>query len=236
MVDRTNRRGFLRSVGAGAASLGLSRMAFAGASRPDRPNVLFIAVDDLNDWIGCMGGHPDTKTPNLDRLAKRGVLFTNAHCAAPACNPSRAALMTGIRPSTSGVYMNAQPWRPPMKDAVTLPQHFMAHGYYAEGGGKIYHGAFPDPASWNEYFPSQTKNKPPDPLPPNRPLNGIPNTAHFDWGPVQVGDEEMGDWKVADWAAGRSTTGRSPTRRRGTSTSRARPRTSRPTPCRRTVR
>jgi len=84
-------------------------------SRP--PNVLFIAVDDLNDWIGCLGGHPDTITPNLDRLAERGVLFTNAFCAAPACNPSRAAVMTGIRPSTSGVYLNSQPWRPAMPDA-----------------------------------------------------------------------------------------------------------------------
>jgi arylsulfatase A-like enzyme len=179
--------------------LGLAAGA-ASSEAPARPNVLFIAVDDLNDWIGCLGGHPDTRTPNFDALARRGVLFTNAHCAAPLCNPSRAALMSGIRPATSGVYLNSQPWRPVMKDVVTLPQHFMAHGYEAIGGGKIYHGAFPDPASWHDYFPSQKQNKPPDPLPPGRPLNGIPNTAHFDWGPVDVPDEEMGDWKVADWA------------------------------------
>ena len=203
MGRRVTRRRFLGSVGAGAASLALSSCAFTAERGHDKPNVLFIAVDDLNDWIGCLGGHPDTRTPNLDRLAKRGVLFTNAHCAAPACNPSRAALMTGIRPSTSGVYTNPQPWRPPLKDAVTLPQHFMAHGYYAEGGGKIYHGRFPDPPSWKAYFPSQKQNKPPDPMPPKRPLNGIPNTAHFDWGPVRVKDEEMGDRKVADWACGR---------------------------------
>ena len=69
-----------------------------------QPNVLFIAVDDLNDWLGCMNGHPNTKTPNFDELASQGVLFTNAHCQAPLCGPSRASLMTGLRPSTTGIY------------------------------------------------------------------------------------------------------------------------------------
>jgi arylsulfatase A-like enzyme len=197
-----NRRQALKLLGGTAASLALAPLARSAESSAERPNVLFIAVDDLNDWIGCLGGHPDTKTPNIDRLAERGVLFTNAFCAAPACNPSRAALMTGIRPSTSGVYHNPQPWRKAMPDAVTLPQHFMAHGYRAVGGGKIYHGAFPDPSSWQAYFPSQTQNKPDDPVPEERPLNGIPNTSHFDWGPIDAADEEMGDWKVADWAIG----------------------------------
>ena len=193
-----NRREFLKAAGMATAAVGTARWASA-ATAEKKPNVLFLAVDDLNDWIGCLGGHPDSKTPHIDRLAKRGVLFANAHCAAPMCNPSRAALMTGIRPSTSGVYANSQPWRPPMKDAVTIPQHFRAHGYRAIGSGKIYHGAFPDPPSWNEYWPSQTKNRPGDPMPPKRPLNGIPNTAHFDWGPIDVQDEGMADWQVADW-------------------------------------
>ncbi|MBN2129762.1 MAG: sulfatase [Sedimentisphaerales bacterium] len=200
-----NRRTFLRLATAGVATTLVPTFATPGqAGAGNRPNVLFIAIDDLNDWIGCLGGHPDVKTPNLDRLASRGVLFTNAHCSAPACNPSRASLMTGILPSTSGVYTNPDPWRksPVLKNAVTIPQHFMAHGYRAVGGGKIYHGAFPDPPSWQEYFPSQTKNKPEDPMPEGRPLNGIPRTAHFDWGPVPVKDEAMGDWKVADWAIG----------------------------------
>jgi len=196
-----NRRGFLRLTAAGAATLVFPHFAFSARSTKNKPNVLFIAIDDLNDWIGCLGGHPDVKTPNLDRVAQRGVLFTNAHCSAPACNPSRASLMTGILPSTSGVYHNPQPWRqsPALADAVTIPQHFMAHGYRVTGAGKIYHGAFPDPPSWQEYFPSQQNNKPDDPMPANRPLNGIPNTAQFDWGPVNVPDERMGDWKVADW-------------------------------------
>src|SRR4051812_4776429 len=109
------------------------------AEAPSRPNVLFIAVDDLNDWTGFLGGHPATRTPNMDRLARRGVAFTRAYCSAPACNPSRTSLMTGVRPSTSGVYHNDQPWRPVLPDAVTLPQHLRAAGYHVVGGGKIFH-------------------------------------------------------------------------------------------------
>jgi len=161
----------------------------------EKMNVLFIAIDDLNDWTTFLGGYPGVKTPNLQRLADRGVLFTRAYCSAPACNPSRASLLCGIRPSTSGVYYNSNPWRPQMPDAVTLPQHFMAAGYKVFGGGKIFHGGFKDPESWEEYF-----NRPSDPAPEVRPANGIPNTAHFDWGPVKVGDEAMGDSQVTDWA------------------------------------
>jgi arylsulfatase A-like enzyme len=71
---------------------------------PGRPNVLFLAIDDQNDWIGCMGGHPQVKTPHIDALARRGTLFTNAHCQAPLCNPSRSSLLTGLRPSSTGIY------------------------------------------------------------------------------------------------------------------------------------
>jgi len=205
-TSQRTRREFLKAVGMGAGALsvpGMSLLAGGDAGRRRRPNVLFIAIDDLNDWTGCLGGHPDVKTPHLDRLAKRGVLFTSAHCAAPACNPSRAALMTGIRPSTSGVYHNDQPWRksPVLKNTPTLPQHFMANGYRAIGSGKIFHGGYPDPKSWEEYWPSKIKTKPADPAPPRdqRPLNGIPKAAHFDWGPLDVPDKEMGDWQVADW-------------------------------------
>ena len=194
-----NRREFLATslrAGTGLFASGcLARLAAAQGPgpRPDRLNVLFIAIDDLNDWTGCLGGHPDVKTPNIDRLAARGVLFSRAYCSAPACNPSRASLLTGILPSTSGVYHNNQPWRPVMPQAVTLPQHFMANGYHVVGGGKIFH--YKDRASWHEYF-----KRGGDPMPPNRPLNGIPNTAHFDWGPVHVSDEDMADTRVTRWA------------------------------------
>ncbi|MFW6171261.1 MAG: sulfatase-like hydrolase/transferase, partial [Planctomycetota bacterium] len=178
--------------------LGLLVICPATGADIEKPNVLFIAVDDLNDWVGQMGGHPQTSTPNIDRLAARGVLFTNAHCAAPACNPSRAALMTGIAPYRSGVYLNPQPWKPALEEKVTLPQHFMQHGYAAIGSGKIYHGRYPDPESWDAYWPSKTKDRPRDPKPPVKSVSGL-NMAHFDWGPVDVEDAEMGDTKVVDW-------------------------------------
>lgn len=181
----------------------VSSLMAAGISKGEKPNVLLIAVDDLNDWVGCLGGYPGVKTPNIDRIAGSGVLFTRAYCAAPVCNPSRASLLTGVRPSTSGVYENRQPFRlaAATKNAVTLPQLFTRKGYRSTGGGKIYHGAFPDPASWQDYFPSQQQNKPPDPVPANRPVNGIPRAAHFDWGPLDIPDSDMGDYKVATWAA-----------------------------------
>jgi arylsulfatase A-like enzyme len=191
------RRAFLQ-----AAALG----GFAIHSRAAAPrrNILFLAIDDLNDWVGALGGNPQTKTPNLDRLAAQGVTFTNAHCAAPLCNPSRAALMTGIRPSTSGVYLNDQPFResPVLKNAVTLPMHLREHGYRAIGAGKIYHGGFPDPQSWDDYWPSKTERLPPAPAPATLPANGIPGSGNMDWGPLDVADGEMSDMRIADWAAG----------------------------------
>jgi len=182
---------------------GLLAIAFPAVAAADesRPNVLFIAIDDLNDWTGGLAGHPQAKTPHLDRLAERGILFADAHCNAPLCNASRASLMTGIRPSTSGVYSNRHPWRrsPVLADAVTLPQHFAAAGYQAVGTGKIYHGRYPDPASWHTYFPSMKQNRPGDPRPDKR-FSGL-NRGHFDWGPLQVEDAAMGDAMVVDWAA-----------------------------------
>ena len=165
------------------------------------PNILFIAVDDLNDWIEPMGGHPQAKTPNLSRLARQSTLFARAYTAAPACNPSRAALMTGIAPYRSGIYKNNQAWRPAMPDAVTLPQAFRRQGYWAGGAGKIYHGVYPDPASWDEYWPSKSQQRPDDPAPENRPLNRIARTGNFDWGPLEVDASEMSDAKVAEWVA-----------------------------------
>ncbi len=106
-----------------------------------RPNILFIAIDDLNDWIGCMGGHPQARTPHLDALADRGILFTNAHCVAPACNPSRAALFSGRMPFTTGVWSNASEQKLDRiyPQAKLLPQALRDSGYTAWGTGKLLH-------------------------------------------------------------------------------------------------
>jgi len=193
-----DRRVFLKGLGAASMAAAASPLLLA---RSAGPNVLFIAIDDLNDWIGCLGGHPDVKTPHLDRLAAGGVLFSNAHCPAPLCNPSRAALMTGVRPSASGVYENEQDWREsrPLKQAVTIPMYFKAHGYRALTSGKIFHNRFPHLQSWDECWPSADNPVPRGPKSPETPFNGIPNAAHFDWGPLDVRPEDMGDWQVADW-------------------------------------
>jgi arylsulfatase A-like enzyme len=162
----------------------------------ERPNVLFIAVDDLNDWIGCLGGHPDGSSPNIDALAKRGCLFTRSYCSAPACNPSRVAIMTGMRPTTTGIYVNPQPWKPVLKDAVTLPQHFMKHGYHAAGCGKIYHGAYDDDTSWNQYL-----KKGGDPKPTQKVQKDPHSKAgSIIWGVLDNEDSEMNDHKMVDYA------------------------------------
>jgi choline-sulfatase len=116
----------------------------AQLDQTSRLNVLLIAIDDMNDWVGCLGGHPNTHTPNIDRLAQRGTLFTNAHCQAPICNPSRTSIMFGLRPSTSGVYSNSPtPWKVPelAQKYTTLPRWFAKHGYHTATTGKIYHGS-----------------------------------------------------------------------------------------------
>src|SRR5262249_28252394 len=120
----------------------------ASAGEPARPNILFIAIDDLNDWVGCLGGHPQVQTPHMDRLARRGTLFTNAHCQAPLSNPSPTSLLTGLRPSTTGVYGLA-PWfrtAKEFKDVVTLPQALAGGGYQTLTVGKVYHAGYPPEA------------------------------------------------------------------------------------------
>ena len=119
------------------------------AKQKENPNVLFIAVDDLRPTIGSYG---DTHaiTPNLDRLASQSVQFNRAYCQVAVCNPSRACLMTGLRPDTLGVWTLPIHFREAKPDAVTLPQWFRGFGYNAVSHGKIYHNPTPDPQSWSE--------------------------------------------------------------------------------------
>ncbi len=226
-TENKTRREFLKTLGCGAAAAMIPTWLGSCARKKTLPNVLFIAVDDLNDWANCLGGRPGVHTPNLDRLAKRGVLFTNAHCSAPACNPSRASLFTGIRPSTSGIYYNRHHWRqsPVLKNATTIPEYFQSLNYHTAGGGKLFHCLSwiktsygtneNDPEIWDEYFPSKK-----DPLPefvwPESAVkknNGtviwnpvVGDQTHnrppyfFDWSPLDVPDRETSDYKVVDWA------------------------------------
>lgn len=120
-----------------SVSLGLAAISSAAT----KPDVILITVDDLNDWTGCMGGHPHVKTPNIDRLAARGILYTNAHCQAPVCNPSRTSFLTGLRPTTTGVYALDASFRknPALKNHPTIHQTFKRAGYITFSTGKVYH-------------------------------------------------------------------------------------------------
>ena len=192
--------------------------AFGGVADA-QPNVLFIVVDDLNDWVGCLHGHPDADTPNTDALAASGTLFANAHCAAPLCNPSRAATMLGLMPATSGVHGNQQDWRtaPNVQGRRTLPQAFRANGYWTGAAGKIYHAnhggecaaengghgglrGFNHPASWTERFPSHDRQLPLPPVPPGQNANGL-DIWHWDWSTTfGFGPESTSDARTAAWA------------------------------------
>jgi arylsulfatase A-like enzyme len=179
----------------------------ASTQTPRRPDILFIAVDDLNDWISPLGGHPQAITPNFDRLAKQSVTFTNAHCIAPSCGPVRAAIMSGIPPWKSGLYHNMQPLRRIMPDATLMPRHFANHGYHAAGAGKILHYVI-DPPTWDDYFPAKEKDNPlpftlyPGKRPLSLPRAGPWQYIETDWGPLDCTDEEFGgDHSVTAWVA-----------------------------------
>ena len=152
-----NRRDFLKAICVGAAGLSCTGEYGAAKSGSSKPNVLFIAIDDMNDWTTLFDPKNPIKTPNLVRLAKRGMFFSKAYCAAPACCPSRAAIMTGIRPGNSGVYDNNHAWAKMMPDRITLSRYFMLNGYETFGAGKIFHhgktGAdIPNKPSFQEFF------------------------------------------------------------------------------------
>jgi arylsulfatase A-like enzyme len=103
----------------------------------ERPNIICISVDDLNDWVGYLEGHPQAITPNFDKLSNKGIAFTNAHCTTPLCKPSRTAILTGLLPSKTGVYSNSAKFD--FKKYTLLPQHFEKNGYITYGSGKIHH-------------------------------------------------------------------------------------------------
>lgn len=168
-------------------------------------NILFIAVDDLNDWTGFLGGHPQTLTPHMDRLAAEGMVFERAYCAASACNPSRAAIMSGYRPSTTGVYHNKDKMFdfPMMQTADMLPQYFSKHGYKTLSRGKIYHTPSTGKHTW-DVWSNRTGTYGQVEREKGYMANGIPMgemADNMDWGPTDAAIEETPDFLNADWAA-----------------------------------
>ena len=154
----TRRRLSRILIGLRHVSLGTGRLlliwaailtpSHAEESSKRRPNVLFIAVDDLRPELGCYG-NPIIKSPNIDRLAKSGVVFLNAFCQQAVCSPSRSSLLTGTRPDTTRVWDLATHFRKALPDIVTLPQHFKSNGYFTQSMGKVYHHGLDDPESWS---------------------------------------------------------------------------------------
>lgn len=177
----------------------------ATAQIPNQPNVLFIAVDDLNDWVGALGGHPAVKTPNLDALAAQGMLFTEAYCSAPSNNASRTAVMTGIQPANSGIYHDFQRWRESdvLRFAPTITQYFRRQGYSVIGSGKLFHDAFPDAESWDLYWPSPQLAQPESDEPVLNPVHKVLGKEDMDWRQLPEDKAEMNDWQVADWIVDR---------------------------------
>lgn len=184
-----------------------------------KPNVLFIIADDLRDYTGWLGGHPQSVTPNMDRLAKLGMRFTNAHCNYALCNPSRTSLMTGMLPSSSGVFGNEQDWRRSAQIAgkPTLPEYFKQQGFLTAAAGKIFHAnhggpegrltgwhggrrGFEQDAAWDQRFPGAGVQIPDLPVHTGQNFNGL-DIWHWDWSGISVEDDKTDDGQVVAFAA-----------------------------------
>lgn len=190
-----DRRAFLRASGLAVAGMVWPSITYAQHDRR-KPNVLFIAVDDLNDWVGYMGGHPQAHTPHLDALAKQSVVFSHAYCAAPVCGPSRTALMYGIAPHNSGSYGHHSIYDPKnlIPEREPLNRAFQRNGYYTAGCGKIFH--YRETNGWDEYQSNLrgigVRREDRQPL-----GKGI----QLGWGMIDVEDDsETSDGKLTDWA------------------------------------
>lgn len=163
------------------------------------PNVLMLVVDDLNDWIGPMQGHPNTKTPNIDRLAAKGTVFQNAHAPAPLCGPSRASILTGLAPSSTGIYGQVKDddikkANPKAAESLFLSEYFRQHGYYTAAVGKIFHHGIASGSF--DVFGGRVKAF--GPYPDERFEWKDPRT-NTDWGAFPERDEQMPDYDTANW-------------------------------------
>ncbi|MCB0646270.1 MAG: sulfatase [Saprospiraceae bacterium] len=179
-----------------------SSITFAdGQSQAQKPNVVMIVLDDMNDWTTLFDENNPIRVPNIKELASRGAFFTKAYASSPACNPSRASVMTGLRPHKTGVYGNSSDWRSATPGHPTIQQLFKDNGYYTAGSGKIFHHhndwAFHDNAAFNEFLMMNIN----EPYPPKK-LNGLDDygSRNTDWGiwPPQI--EQTADFKTMEYA------------------------------------
>lgn len=169
-------------------------------AKPTKPNVLFIAIDDLNDWVGFLDGHPQAVTPHMDALAKRGRNFINAHCAVPVCSASRTSVMSGVAPTTHGSYELGPTYEdlPALKDVPTIQRYFKDHGYTTLSGGKVLHHNFKGRLAGDIERSLGRKRSPRPRKPMSRPANW---SGAWDWGAYPGQDAEMADIQLAHRAA-----------------------------------
>ena len=176
-------------------------LLFIGVScAVERPNVLFICIDDLNDWTGFLGGHPQAVTPHMDALAKRGRNFANAHCAVPVCSSSRASVMSGMAATTHGSYELGPRYEelPALTDVPTIQRYFKDNGYYTLSGGKVLHHGFNGRLAGALDRSLGRKKSPRPKNPMSRPANW---SGAWDWGAYPEKDAEMADIQLAQDAA-----------------------------------
>ncbi|MEM8953931.1 MAG: sulfatase [Verrucomicrobiota bacterium] len=168
-------------------------MTLTEAPAEGKPDIVFIIVDDLNDYLGYLEGHPQAVSPHIDSLAASGMVFPNAYCNSPQCRPSRTSLNHGVYPFKTGIYFNAKyPMETPV-ETPTMQRFFMANGYHVTTGGKVFHGG---PGSDGDSI----FKRPKDPKPPEGQNNFNAMRAPNDGFALNVPDEEMGDYKIAQWA------------------------------------
>jgi len=173
--------------------LGVLCVVYSPLANTAPPNVLVIMIDDLNGWVGCLDGHPQVRTPHIDALAERGVLFTNAHVQATFCGPSRVSMLSGRYPQTTGCYdFERYSELASLREHPPLPMQFRRHGYRTFGGGKVFHhgmGSGWVAESWDTDWKT-----PSNPRPRERMNWPVPI---WDWGPFLDDDEAMGDYQLA---------------------------------------
>ncbi len=198
-----NRRNILIGGAGALGAFAVYRLDLLTGISKERPNVLMLIVDDLNDWVGPLGGHPKAISPNMDRLANQGTVFTNAHASAPLCGPSRASVMTGLAPSSTGIYghINDNDIKSANKKAAQsnfISDYFRQHGYHTAAVGKVFHQGVAD-GSFDD-FGGRAENF--GPYPDQRKKWHDPRT-NTDWGPFPDSDEQMPDYDSAQWLAER---------------------------------